>query len=70
MLVVFAPQVVFYGLGVVLGGALQAAERFTWPALAPLLSSATVIAAYLIYGALAAPGTIGRNSSRPRRNWC
>jgi putative peptidoglycan lipid II flippase len=53
MLVVFAPQVLFYGLGVVLGGLLQSAERFTWPALAPLLSSAVVIAAYGLYGALA-----------------
>jgi putative peptidoglycan lipid II flippase len=56
MLVVFAPQVLFYGLGVVLGGVLQAAERFTWPALAPLLSSLTVIAAYLWYGALTGVG--------------
>jgi putative peptidoglycan lipid II flippase len=53
MLVVFAPQVIFYGLGVVLGGVLQSAERFTWPALAPLLSSAVVITAYGIYAALA-----------------
>ena len=53
MLVVFAPQVVFYGLGVVLGGVLQSAERFTWPALAPLLSSAVVILAYAVYGSLA-----------------
>lgn len=53
MLVVFAAQVVFYGVGVVLGGVLTAAERFTWPALAPLLSSLTVIAAYLLYAAIA-----------------
>ena len=56
MLLVFAPQVIFYGLGIVLAGTLQAAERFSWPALAPLLSSATVIVAYLIYGVLAGPG--------------
>ncbi|MHA3705126.1 murein biosynthesis integral membrane protein MurJ [Jatrophihabitans sp. YIM 134969] len=58
MLVVFAPQVVFYGLGAVLGGALQAAHHFGWPAVAPLLSSLVVIAAYLVYGATAdvAPG--------------
>jgi putative peptidoglycan lipid II flippase len=53
MLVVFAPQVIFYGLGVVLGGVLQSAERFAWPALAPLLSSVVVIGAYVIYGVLA-----------------
>lgn len=56
MLVVFAPQIVFYGLGVVLGGVLTASERFVWPAVAPLLSSVVVIAAYLGYGILAAPG--------------
>jgi putative peptidoglycan lipid II flippase len=56
MLLVFAPQILCYGVGVVLGGTLQAAERFAWPALAPLLSSLTVIVAYLIYGALAGPG--------------
>lgn len=56
MLLVFVPQIIFYGVGVVLGGALQAGERFTWPALAPLLSSLAVIAAYLWYGQLAGVG--------------
>ena len=64
MLIVFAPQVVFYGLGVVVGGVLQSAERFTWPALAPLLSSVAVIAAYSIYGALAADTDAVRTLSR------
>ena len=49
MLVVFAPQVVLYGLAVVLYGVLQAYRRFTGPALAPLVSSLVVIAAYLAY---------------------
>jgi putative peptidoglycan lipid II flippase len=56
MLVVFAPQVVFYGVGIVLAGVLQAHHRFAGPALAPLLSSVVVIAAYLGYAALAGPG--------------
>jgi putative peptidoglycan lipid II flippase len=56
MLLVFVPQLIFYGVGVVIGGALQAGERFTWPALAPLLSSLTVIGAYLWYGQLAGVG--------------
>lgn len=51
MLVIFAPQVVLYGIGIVLTGVLQAHRRFLGPALAPLLSSAVVIAAYLAYGA-------------------
>jgi len=51
MLRVFAPQVVLYGVAVVLTGVLQADRRFTGPALAPLLSSVVVIAAYLLYAA-------------------
>jgi putative peptidoglycan lipid II flippase len=49
MLVVFAPQIVLYGLAVVLYGVLQAHRRFTGPAVAPLLSSLVVIVAYLTY---------------------
>jgi putative peptidoglycan lipid II flippase len=56
MLVVFAPQVVLYGVGIVLTGVLQAHHRFAGPALAPLLSSLVVIAAYVAYGTLAGPG--------------
>ncbi|MCW2525275.1 MAG: virulence factor family protein [Pseudonocardiales bacterium] len=64
MLLVFAPQIVFYGLGVVLGGLLAASERFTWPAVAPLLSSFVVIGAYLAYGAMAGPGLDPRGLPR------
>jgi putative peptidoglycan lipid II flippase len=49
MLVVFAPQILLYGLAVVLYGVLQAHRRFTGPAVAPLVSSIVVIAAYLAY---------------------
>lgn len=49
MLVVFMPQVVLYGIGIVLAGILQAHRRFLGPALAPLLSSLVVISAYLLY---------------------
>lgn len=49
LLIVFAPQVVLYGIGVVLTGVLQAHRRFLWPAFVPLLSSAVVMAAYIIY---------------------
>src|SRR4051812_35245705 len=44
LLVVFAPQVVLYGIGIVLTGVLQAHRRFAGPALAPLLSSLVVAA--------------------------
>lgn len=52
-LVIFSPQVVLYGIGIVLTGVLQAHRRFVAPALAPLASSVVVIASYLAFGALA-----------------
>jgi putative peptidoglycan lipid II flippase len=51
-LVVFAPQVVLYGIGIVLTGVLQAHRRFAAPALAPLLSSVVVAGAYLTFAAI------------------
>jgi len=53
MLVVFMPQVLLYGAGIVLTGLLQAHRRFVGPALAPLCSSLVVIAAYLAFAATA-----------------
>jgi len=49
MLAVLAPQVVLYGLAVVLYGILQAHRRFTAPALAPVLSSLVLIGAYIAF---------------------
>ena len=49
MLAVFAPQILLYGLAVVLYGILQAHRRFTAPALAPILSSMVVIGAYVLF---------------------
>ena len=49
MLAVFAPQIVLYGLAVVLYGILQAHRRFAGPAVAPVISSLVVIAAYLAF---------------------
>jgi putative peptidoglycan lipid II flippase len=49
MLVLFAPQILLYGLAVVLYGILQAHRRFTAPALAPVLSSLVVITAYFAF---------------------
>ncbi|YAL82028.1 murein biosynthesis integral membrane protein MurJ [Dermacoccaceae bacterium W4C1] len=56
MLLVFAPQLPLYALGIVLGGVLQAHRRFAAAALAPLASSLVVVLAYLLYGALANGG--------------
>jgi murein biosynthesis integral membrane protein MurJ len=52
MLIVFAPQVLLYGLAVVLYGILQSHRRFGPPALAPLLSSLVVIGAYAGFDAV------------------
>jgi putative peptidoglycan lipid II flippase len=52
MLRVFAPQLPLYGIGIVLTGLLQAHHRFAWPVIAPLLSSVTVMAAYLSYAVI------------------
>jgi putative peptidoglycan lipid II flippase len=53
MLAIFAPQIALYGLAVVLYGILQSHHRFTAPALAPLVSSVVVGAAYLAFLPLA-----------------
>jgi putative peptidoglycan lipid II flippase len=55
MLRVFALQLPLYGIGIVLTGVLQAHHRFAWPVIAPLLSSVTVMAAYLTYAAVDGP---------------
>ncbi|KQU68461.1 hypothetical protein ASD62_00060 [Phycicoccus sp. Root563] len=52
MLVLFAPQVLLYGVGIVLSGVLQARRRFFAAALAPLLSSLVVIGAYIAYAVM------------------
>jgi putative peptidoglycan lipid II flippase len=59
MLAVFAPQITLYGLAVVLYGILQAHRRFTAPALAPVLSSLVVIAAYAAFVPLSHRAGIG-----------
>jgi len=53
LLVVFAPQLVLYGIGIVLSGVLQAQQRFAWPAIMPLVSSLGVMGAYLMFRQLA-----------------
>jgi putative peptidoglycan lipid II flippase len=60
MLEVFAPQVLLYGLSVVLFGLLQAYRRFTGPTLAPVISSLVVIASYLAFAPLGRGLPLGR----------
>ncbi len=49
MLVVFAPQILLYGLSVVLFGLLQAYRRFTGPTLAPVIANVVMIGSYLAF---------------------
>lgn len=63
MLEVFAPQVVLYGLSVVIFGMLQAYRRFTGPALAPIVASLVLISAYLIFVPLDGGAALGRAPS-------
>ena len=65
MLLIFAPQVRSTASGIVLAGVLQAHRRFLAAALAPLLSSLVVIAAYLGYGWWPTPDTRPRTSPTP-----
>ena len=64
MLVIFAPQILLYGVAVVLYGILQAHRKFTAPAIAPVLSSLVVISAYLAFVPLSQG--YGRLASLPR----
>lgn len=54
-LLVFAPQLVLYGIGGVLTGVLQAHRKFLWPAFMPLVSSLIVIGVYVGYARLRGP---------------
>lgn len=48
----FAPQVVFYGAGMVMTGALHAHRKFLLPALAPIFNNVVVIGVYLAYAVM------------------
>ena len=65
MLRVFAPQVPMYGLAVVVGGALQARRSYLPSAAAPILASAVVIPAYVLFAAISSGSTpLGELSTR------
>lgn len=48
----FAPQIVFYGAGMIMTGALHAYRRFGLPAAAPIFNNVVVIVVYLVYAAI------------------
>jgi putative peptidoglycan lipid II flippase len=57
----FAPQVVFYGAGMIMTGALHAHRRFAIAAIAPILNNVVVIGVYVAYAMLRGddPPTVG-----------
>lgn len=57
----FAPQIVFYGVGMVMTGALHAYRKFALPAVAPIFNNIVVIVVYLTYAIWRGdrPATIG-----------
>jgi len=52
----FMPQIVFYGVGAVATGLLNAHRRFAAPMFAPILNNVTAIATFIIYGLMAGTG--------------
>jgi putative peptidoglycan lipid II flippase len=53
----FMPQIVFYGVGAVAIGLLQAERRFAVPMFAPILNNLSVIATFGVYALLLGTGT-------------
>ena len=53
----FMPQIVFYGIGAVATGLLQAERKFAAPMFAPILNNLSVIATFGIYAWLVGSGT-------------
>jgi len=52
----FAPQIVFYGAGMIMTAALHAYRRFGLPAAAPIFNNVVVIAVYLAYAGMRGDG--------------
>ena len=52
LLRLFAPQIVFYGAGMIMTSALHAHRRFGMPAVAPIFNNIVVIGVYLGYAAM------------------
>jgi putative peptidoglycan lipid II flippase len=52
MLISFAPQILLYGISVVLGGLLQAYRKFTAFSLAPILGNVVTIIAFFTFASL------------------
>ncbi len=52
LLRLFAPQIIFYGVGMIMTGALHAHRRFGMAAVAPIFNNVVVIGVYLAYASM------------------
>ena len=53
----FAPQILFYGAGMIMTAALHAHRRFTLPAIAPIFNNLVVIGVYVTYSLMRGDGS-------------
>lgn len=60
----FMPQIVFYGLGAVAIGLLQAQRRFAAPMFAPILNNLIVIGTFIAFAAMAQPGELATGAQK------
>ena len=56
----FMPQIVFYGLGAIAGGLLNAHRRFAAPMFAPIANNLIVTATFVLYAAMPGPAAGSR----------
>ena len=68
MLVSFAPQILLYGVSVVLFGLLQAFRKFGATSLAPVLGNVVTITSYLVFASLDQTRRLPAHRSTP--TWC
>ncbi|MEA2507590.1 MAG: putative peptidoglycan lipid flippase [Actinomycetota bacterium] len=69
LLRLFAPQVIFYGVGMIMTAALQAHRRFAMAAIAPIFNNVIVIAVYLIYAAMRGSAGPSIAGVTPAQEW-
>lgn len=65
----FAPQILFYGAGMIMTGALHAHRRFALPAIAPIFNNIVVIGVYLLYARMRGDGSGDPSEVTTAQQW-
>ncbi len=68
-LILFAPQITFYGAGMIMTGALHAHRRFGLAALAPIFNNVVVIGAYVTYAVMRGSRPASVRGITPAETW-